>query len=354
MPLGANTSSVKRLLGLLAVLTALLLTVALSHAVGFTYASFNSGSGNRTNVVGNDSLGAPTLAVPTPSGAGATGTVDLSWTVPSGDPSNQSIVLRGASACPPGTFTTIATPSATSYTDTPGAAGVYCYEIEGKLGNWTSQPSNQQTMTVYELPVLIQSTSDSAASATSVSASFSSNPVAGHLLVAVLGARDDTVINAPSGWSTAINESGVPSQAIFYKIAAGSSDKSVTVTTSVATRLGLSVLEYSGITAASELDQTVSATGKGGTVTFGSVTTTQRVELLVAAATVDGNISTTGYSDSFTLEIDFQNKGQDKADFSAADRIVYTTGTYTTTTTTSGGSPGDWRGQIVAFKAGTN
>ncbi len=350
MPSGPNTHSAKRLLGLLTAFIVLLLAVALSNAVTFTYASFISGSGNPTNVLGNNSLGAPTLAAPTVTGAGATATIGLSWTVPSGDSSNQSVVLRAAGACPQSTFTTVDTVNAYNYADSPDH-GIYCYETEGKLLSWTSQPSNRQTAIVYQLPVLIQSTGDTADGATSVSASFSSDPLPGHLLVAILGANASVTINQPSGWSTAINESGTPSQAIFYKIAAGSPDKSLTVTTDVATTLGLSVFEYGGVMTASELDQAVSSTGHGDPVQFGSLTTTQTVELLVAAATLDGDTDTTGYSDSFTLETDFRSGSADETDFNSADRIVYTTGTYTTTATHSGGSPGNWRAQIATFKA---
>jgi hypothetical protein len=266
-----------------------------------------------------------------------------------GDPSNQSIVLRGASACPPGSFTTIATPTANNYTDSPNH-GIFCYEVQGKLGNWTSQPGNQQTVTVYQLPALIQTDYNSAASATGVNASFSSNPVAGHLLVAILGANASVTISQPSGWSTVINESGTVSQAIFYKIAAGSSDRSVSVSVSAATRLGLSILEYSGIASSSELDQTVSATGHSAVIEYGSVTTTQTVEVLVAAAMFSGNTKITGYASPFVMEIDFNNKGQDKSDFSVADHIATTIGTYTTSAT-QGGSVADWRAQIATFKA---
>ncbi len=353
MPPGRNTNSAKRLLGLLTALT-VVLVVVLSNAITFTYASINAGTGNPTNVLGNNSLGAPTLAVPTPSGAGATGTVALSWTPPPGDPSNQSIVLRGASACPPGSFSTVTTVGTTSYTDTPGAAGYYCYEIEGKLGNWTSQASNQRTVIVPELPVLIQTADGDASGATSVSASFSPNPVANHLLVAIVGGLGSTVINVPSGWSSAINESGTPSQAIFYKISSGSADKNVTVTVGTATDLGLRLLEYSGIKTVSPLDQTGSATGYDGGPSSGSVTTAQSVELLVVGSTSDGGAHITDWSNSFTLELDTYGHGNNKYDYSAADLIVYTTGTYSTSGTISGGQSANWRGQIVAFKAGPN
>ena len=354
MPSGLNTNSAKRLLGLLTALISVFVTVALSSAVTFTYASINAGTGNPTNVLGNNSLGAPTLAAPTVSGAGATATVGLSWTLPSGDPANQSVILRGASACPPGSFSTVTTVGTTSYTDTPGAAGYYCYEIEGKLGNWTSQASNQRTVTVYELPVLIQKAHREATAATSVSATFSADPVANHLLVAIVGGMGSTVINLPSGWSSAINESGTPSQAIFYKISAGSADKSVTVTTGTATDLDLRLLEYSGIKTVSPLDQTGSATGYDGSPSSGSVTTAQSVELLVVGSTSDGNAYTTGWSNSFTLELDTHGHGNDKYDCSAADNIVYATGTYSSNPTVAGGQPGNWRGQIASFKAGPN
>src|SRR3989304_5682584 len=81
----------------------------------------------------------------------------------------------------------------------------------------------------------IQTASDtkksSEPSPTSVSATFGAGATAGNLIVAILGAGGNVTLNAPSGFSTAINQSGTPSQAIFYKTAAGG-ETAITATVS--------------------------------------------------------------------------------------------------------------------------
>ncbi len=334
-------------MGLLTAL-AIVITILLTSAVSITFAAFNGNTGNPSNRTGNQTLGTPTQAAPTVNGAGATATVGLSWTLPSGDAANQWVVMRGTGTCPPGSFSTINTVAVKSYSDSPNH-GTFCYEIEGKLGNWTSQPSNQQSATVYQLPALIQKNHSETSYGASISATFSSNPVAGHLLVAIIGTYSNVVINLPSGWSSAINQSGTPSQAIFYKISVGSADKTVTVSAGSGDALGLRILEYSGVATASPLDTKNSATGTSSSPSSGSVTTAQSVELLVAGATLDASATTSAWSNSFTAELDGQSGGGSKADFDAADQIVYATGSYSTTATASRSGP--WRGQIAAFKA---
>jgi hypothetical protein len=65
---------------------------------------------------------------------------------------------------------------------------------------------------------------------TSVTATFTTAPTAGNLLIAVFGESGNNTINPPSGWSTAVTYSHAPGGAIFYKIASGS-ETTVTVST---------------------------------------------------------------------------------------------------------------------------
>jgi hypothetical protein len=81
-------------------------------------------------------------------------------------------------------------------------------------------------------PALVQKQSGGAYLTSSVSATFGATPVAGDLLVAIIGASNNSTINTPSGWSTAINQRGTPGQAIFYKIAGSAESRTVTVTVS--------------------------------------------------------------------------------------------------------------------------
>jgi len=319
--------------------------------VGFTTASLIGQSSNPADLLANASLGAPTLAAPAVSGTGASATVSLSWTVPAGDPANQWIVSRGAGGCPPGSFATIATVSVESYTDTPGAAGTYCYEIQSELGNWTSQLSNQQTVTVSPtLPALVQKAhNESGGAVATISATFASSPAQNHLLVAIVGTSSSVTINQPAGWSSAINQSGAPGQAIFYKIAGAAESATVTVTTG-SSQLGIQIYEYSGVATASPLDQTGSSTGTSSSPASGSATTTQAIELLLVGEVIKTNRTLSSWSNSFAQENDNVNgAGPNKAEYGGADRIVQSTGTYSTTATA--GASAAWRGQIATFKA---
>jgi len=185
----------------------------------------------------------------------------------------------------------------------------------------------------------------------SVSATFDATPVAGHLLVAIVGASTASTINQPSGWSTAINQTGTPGQAIFYKIAGSAESRTVTVTVSDSgSVLGLQIYEYSGIATSSPLDQTSSSTGTSTAPSSGSVTTTQANELLVAGMIIRAATSYSGWTNSFNEQLDFQVGTTYVRSYAGADRIVASTGTYSTTATTT--ASGAWRGQIATFKGG--
>jgi hypothetical protein len=326
---------------------------ATSWLTGVTSASLNAQTRNPTNVIGNASLGAPTLAVPTVNGTGATATVSLSWTSPGGDLANQWQVLRAAGACPGGSFSTIATPSVTNYTDTPGAAATYCYAVKGKLGAWTSVASNQQTVTVSPtLPALVQKAhNETAGAAGSINATFASAPAQSRLLVAIVGERTNVTIVQPAGWSTAINQPGGPGQAIFYKVAGASEPSSLTVSLSGGTtRLGLQLYEFSGVASVSPLDATASATGNSATPASGNATTTQAIELLIAGEVVQSPTSVSAWTNSFVEQNDNTNGGaSNRAQYGGATRIVQATGTYSTAATAAASA--NWRGQIATFKA---
>ena len=85
---------------------------------------------------------------------------------------------------------------------------------------------------------------------TSVTATFTTAPTAGNLLIAVFGESGSNNINTPSGWQVAVvYQNTSPGGAIFYKIASGS-ESTVTVTTTGGTTsygMGLQLYEYSGM-----------------------------------------------------------------------------------------------------------
>jgi len=90
----------------------------------------------------------------------------------------------------------------------------------------------------------------------------------GNFLVAICAARDSATLSfsAPAGLTEAINESGTPSQAIFYKTFATTStstaETTVTCDSTTNTRLGLHIYEYSGVAdALTALDDVSSNSG---------------------------------------------------------------------------------------------
>jgi len=204
---------------------------------------------------------------------------------------------------------------------------------------------------------LVQSATAELQNVSSLSAAFGAGATAGNLLVAVCATSANTTlsISSPSGFSTAISQSGTPSQGIFYKIAAGG-ETTITCSFGATATVGVHIYEYSGIDSSSPLDATGSTTGSGTSVSSGSVTTSNANNLLFSAivSAFNGNGSSANFSswtNSFVERSDFSNGGGSpsaRSTYAGTDRIVSTTGTYSTGATASGS--GSWRGQIVAFK----
>lgn len=200
---------------------------------------------------------------------------------------------------------------------------------------------------------LVRSATGSSSSSTSVSATYSSTPAQGNLLVAIAGNRDASSSgpNTPSGWSIAISEpDNDPGQVIYYKIAGASEPTTVTVNGySSSMRLTLHIYEYSGTAASSPLDQVSSASGNSSSPVSGSITPAYTNVLILAGIASQSDGSYSSWSSSFTEQNDF-NVGNPANRLSAAgaDRIISNSGTYSTGASTSQSRP--WRGQIASFR----
>lgn len=203
----------------------------------------------------------------------------------------------------------------------------------------------------FAAATLVQSATGVTNGGTSVSATYLASPTAGNLLIAVCGVRASATITGPSGFTTAINEAGTPSQAIFYKVSAGTESGAQSCGSSVSGRLGIAIFEYSGMTTASPLDavNTVASTGNSTSPASGSVTTATASTLLVGGLTTQANTTFTSWTNSFTEVADFANGGAaaSRASYAVATSEVSTTGTYSTV---AAAGTGAWRGQIAAFK----
>ena len=187
-----------------------------------------------------------------------------------------------------------------------------------------------------------------------VSAALSSAASAGHLLIAVVGANGNAAINGPDGWDTAINQSGIISQAIFFKRATGGE---TAVSASVSANPGsiaLHVYEYGGTLAF------VGASGAEGDSRApfsGNVTTTEANELVFAAFAINASRAFTNPSwnnadEGFSERRDFNTSGPGTAPdaaYAAGDNLANTSGLHGVTTAVSGAAA-SWRGQIVRFQ----
>lgn len=194
--------------------------------------------------------------------------------------------------------------------------------------------------------VLVQSKT-AVANNTTVSATYTTTPVSGRLLIAVCGSRAATTFTVPTGFTSAKNENGTPSQGIFYKISAGN-EGTITCTGTVSGRMGMHIYEYSG-TMETSVFNTVNAatsTGTGTSHASGSLTSTYSPAIIFAAFSARGNGAYSAYTNTFTERNDFKSNTQ--AFFAAADKYVTTNAAYTTTATTAVFN--SWRGQIAAFR----
>ncbi len=126
-------------------------TVAAVMAGRSTSASFADQVTSNNNSFSTSDLVAPTLGVPTVTGTGATATVALSWNNISFQTTFD--VLRSTGTCAatdpssPVSGGSNLSGSTTALTDTPGAAGTYCYAIRAEYQSWT-EVSNEREVTV--------------------------------------------------------------------------------------------------------------------------------------------------------------------------------------------------------------
>lgn len=219
---------------------------------------------------------------------------------------------------------------------------IFCLFVTGFALFFSIEPEQTEAST----PSLVQSAQGTNTLGASVTATFPGTATSGNLLIAAVGANLGATFNTPAGWSVAINQSGTPSQAIFYKTSDGT-ETGLTVTTTLSLNsLGLHIYEY---TRAYQLDQVNSATGTSTTVSTGSITISEDDQLVFAAFS---NTIATAYNNSwsngFTERRDFGTSGI-LVDGRYAGGDLYTNTASSSISTSTSVSLGAWRGQIVSF-----
>jgi hypothetical protein len=225
---------------------------------------------------------------------------------------------------------------------------------------------------------------------TSSSASYSTLPTTGNLLVAIVSGDVTGTLTAPVGWSTAINQPfsadvvglqvfQIPSQAIFYKIALAGESQIVTFqyASDPDANVAIQLYEYSGVNPLNPFSGAASNSGHldsdGGTPGFqvdsGTILPTTAPALLIAgfagrpldaSPTVNngtGNGNLGSYTNSF-VEQSNMSTGAVPCDTSdtgcygiaIVDRITSALGSFSASAT-FGPTQGGWRGQIAAFRS---
>lgn len=194
----------------------------------------------------------------------------------------------------------------------------------------------------------------------SVTATYTSTPGAGNLLVAAVTANVGVGSITITGWSTgksiAVGIAG--GLVVFYKVAGAAESTTVTASGTLATFMDLHIFEYDGIDDASPLDQSGSTADSGVGVTSRSSgttgTTVDANELVfVAVATAGANGGGVSWTNSVTAETTTTN-------LMTGDKSVTAVGTFESTATwnTSQRAAGvavtflGETGNTFAFKAG--
>jgi YD repeat-containing protein len=307
--------------------------------------------------------GANGAAPSAPTGLSATATsttqVALTWaasTAGSGGAVTGYLVQRcSGAACT--SFAQIGTASALSYTDTGLTAGVsYSYRVAatdaaGDVSGWSATAS-----ATPGTPVAIsyvQSANALVNSGSSATATFASAQSAGDLNVVIVawggtGAAPSVTDSQGNTYALAVtttNSGSSTTQSIYYasNIAAASAGSNTVMVSfgSAVTSIDERIAEYSGVATSNPMDGASGATGTGGTLNSGSVTTTGTSDLLIAGDYEQSVTSAT--SPGFTVRIN-----NDYGDI-LEDEVTSSAGTYSATTSQNGSDW--WLMSMVAFKA---
>ena len=176
----------------------------------------------------------------------------------------------------------------------------------------------------------------------SPSVTYSSTTTAGNLLVAVLAAYDENIQGPyPTGWNLATQNTNETNAGIFVCImyaANAVAQNTVTFALTGSGRWMMFVAEYSGIQAATPLDQNNYVNTPSGNPVTGNITTGYSSSLIIGALSTDGSTTWSSPTNSFNL-VDQENGG---AQSSACylDYIALTSGTYSSSASGASGGNG--------------
>ncbi|MBZ5676611.1 MAG: fibronectin type III domain-containing protein [Acidobacteriia bacterium] len=300
---------------------------------------------------------APSNPVATPTSSSQ---ISLTWTASTDNTGVTGYLVERCQGVGCGTFTQVATPAGTTYSDTGLAASTsYNYRVRATdaVGN-LSQYSTVATATTpapNSTITYVQSNYATPQSPTvTVNVTFTAAQTAGNLNVVAVGWNDTTaVINTVTDsrgnvYTRAVGPtvlSGSLSHSIYYAkniVSAAAGANIVTVTFSVAAVYpDVRILEYRGADPNNPVDVTAAGSGNSATSTTGAVTTTNPTDLLFGANVVSSYTSNAGAG--YTIRMNTNPNGD-----IAEDQMVAAIGSYTASAPL--GSSGGWVIQMVAFR----
>lgn len=187
-------------------------------------------------------------------------------------------------------------------------------------------------------------------------AKFAAAPQAGNLLIVVCSANGTATITAPSGFTTAITQSGAIAQAIYYKVATGNNETTLGCGFTSSSTAFVELLEYGNLPGQISIDKTASSSAKGQgnntTMSTGSLVTGYNNELLIGAIASNAKTKVpTGWTNAFIKDGSIVNQTtqqQNRGTLEVAHLDAATMGSYSSSSSVA--EAADWNGQIVAFR----
>ncbi len=298
----------------------------------------------------------------------STSQINLSWTASTDNVGVTGYLLERCLGSGCTSFSQIATPTGTTYSDTGLTASTsYSYRVRatdaaGNLSNY-SNTATVATLTVTNTnnaPIaFVQANYATPQSGeTTVTVPYSASQIAGDLNVVVVGWNNT---------SASVNSVG-DSDGNVYALAVGPAQVSAALTQSIyfakniraasaganavtvnfngsAASADIRVLEYSGVDPVTPVDVVSSATGKSTSSASPTAVTTNASDLILGANIVVS--LTTGPGSGFTQRI-LTNPDGDMVE----DKIVSSTGSYSASAPL--GSSASWIMQMVAFRAASS
>ena len=212
--------------------------------------------------------------------------------------------------------------------------------------------SSNAVSTTHATPTLVQYIANSAATTSSVTTT-TNVASANNLLVVICGDSGSVTLTGPLGFTSAINETGTASQAIFYKLSVGTESTFTCTANNASYGMATQVYEYSGVNYTAPFDavNTTSSTGNSTSYGSGTVATTSSGDVVLASFMLSTGTTVNSWSNSFIQELTGgvgSGKTSSRFTYGSADILAGTVGSYSTIAT--GTSSGTWLGQIIAFR----